>query len=225
MLKSIFFLLIITLNLNAFAQKPKVWHAKATYYSKKFDGRKTYSGERFNSNKFTAAHRNFPLQTLVKVINPKNSKYVIVRINDRFFRKNYIDLTYIAAKNLDIIRSGIANVNLQILDSTYMEEYLSQSKTTDLIDTNNYTVSKLPETDSSLHYYIRVASFKFKKNAEVYLSKELPKNFKAIVSIRKTTFKKKPLYKVIVGPYATKTEAEEVIKKTKKKFKDATIIQ
>jgi rare lipoprotein A len=120
----IFYILLYNIALS---QNSKILDAKVTYYSKKFDGRKTYSGERFNSNLFTAAHKNFPLQSLVKITNPKNNRFVIVRINDRFKKQNFIDITYIAAKKLDIINSGIAKVKIQLLDSSFVKDYLSQS--------------------------------------------------------------------------------------------------
>lgn len=209
---------------SALAQYSHVYSAKATYYSKSFNGRKTYSGERFHSNKYTAAHRNFPLQSLVKITNPGNNKSVIVRINDRFHRKNFIDLSLIAAKQIDIIRQGTAKVKLQLLDTSFLQEYLNQTIDSNTIEPIIDLSSDSISMDSSSEFYIRLASFKLKRNAELSIAKNLTKTYKHIASIKKTRYKGKPLYKVIIGPYSTKEEANTVKIKLKTKYKDAVII-
>lgn len=222
--KYLFLILAILLSFKALPQSHKAYDAKATYYSKKFDGRKTYSGERFYSNKFTAAHRNFPLQSLVKVINPKNKKYVIVRINDRFRKKNFIDLTYIAAKNIDILSAGVAKVKLQLLDSSYLMEYNNQTAENKMIDTVKYEISTNYLSDTLQVFYIRIASLKFKKNAQKFINSDLPKDYRAKAFIKKSIYKHKPLYKIIIGPYQTKEETELILSKLHKRYKDAQII-
>jgi len=86
----------------------------ARYYKHKYNGRKTSSGEIYSSKKLTAAHPTLPLGTLVKVVNPANNKSVIVRINDRCRgnEKSLIDLSLSAARELDIIKQGAANVRI-----------------------------------------------------------------------------------------------------------------
>ena len=85
-----------------------------TYYAKKFEGRKTTSGERYRAAKLTAAHRKLPFGTLVKVRNLRNDKVVVVRINDRgpFSKKFELDLSQSAAKALGIYRLGYAKVEI-----------------------------------------------------------------------------------------------------------------
>jgi len=80
----------------------------ARYYAKRFKGRKTSSGERYDPNKLTAAHPNLPLGMEVKVINPANNRSVIVTINDRCRKRKelYIDLSRQAAMDLGILRRG-----------------------------------------------------------------------------------------------------------------------
>jgi hypothetical protein len=73
----------------------------ATYYHNKYVGRKTANGETFTNNGFTAAHRNIEFNTIVKVVNIRNNKFVYVRINDRC-KSNVIDLTTRAAKQIGI---------------------------------------------------------------------------------------------------------------------------
>jgi rare lipoprotein A len=85
----------------------------ATYYAKRYNGRKTNSGERYKPEKLTAAHPSFPLGTKVKVVNLSNRNEVIVRINDRCRkRKSHetIDLSRAAAKKLGFFGKGMARV-------------------------------------------------------------------------------------------------------------------
>lgn len=87
----------------------------ASWYGKKFQGRKTASGERFDMYAMTAAHRSLPLFSYVKIINLSNQKSVIVKINDRgpFARNRLIDISYAAALKLDLIRMGTAKVRIE----------------------------------------------------------------------------------------------------------------
>ena len=89
----------------------------ASYYAAKFHGRRTASGERFNSKVLTAAHLTLPFGTLLKVTNLRNMKSVIVRVNDRgpHVRGRIVDLSRSAAELLGITRSGVARVQLEIL--------------------------------------------------------------------------------------------------------------
>ena len=90
----------------------------ASYYSSKFEGRKTASGAIFSQQKYTAASNNFPLGIYVRVTNPKNNQFVIVKINDRMAvsmskKGRIVDLTKLAAKEIGIIEQGIGKVLVQ----------------------------------------------------------------------------------------------------------------
>jgi len=91
---------------------------KASYYADKFQGRKTASGEIYDKNKLTAAHRSLKFGTLVRVTNLFNDKSVIVRINDRgpFVESRIIDLSYAAAKKIDMIDQGVAEVLIEAIE-------------------------------------------------------------------------------------------------------------
>jgi len=86
----------------------------ATYYHRKFEGRRTSSGVKYRAKQLTAAHRTLPMGTLITVTNPDNGKSVIVKVNDRgpFSKKLAIDLSESAAKQIGIYRKGVASVNL-----------------------------------------------------------------------------------------------------------------
>jgi rare lipoprotein A (peptidoglycan hydrolase) len=87
----------------------------ATFYSPRFQGRKTASGDIFNHKLFTAASNLFPLGTLVAVKRPDTNLCVIVKVNDRMHPKHrarVIDLSHSAAKYLDMVREGVVKVQI-----------------------------------------------------------------------------------------------------------------
>jgi rare lipoprotein A len=87
---------------------------KASWYGPGFHGKRTASGERFDMNELTAAHRTLPFGTRVRVRNVQNGREVVVRINDRGpqIRDRIIDLSRAAAAALDLLRAGEAAVIL-----------------------------------------------------------------------------------------------------------------
>jgi rare lipoprotein A len=88
----------------------------ATYYADSFHGKRTAYGEKYDKFEFTAAHRTLPLNTKVKVTSINNNKSVIVRINDRgpHGANRIIDLSRAAAKEIDLIRNGVAKVKIEV---------------------------------------------------------------------------------------------------------------
>ena len=87
----------------------------ASWYGRQFHGRKTASGETFDMNGLTAAHRSLPLNCYVKVTNKNNGKSVVVKVNDRgpFHGNRVLDLSYGAAKQLGITGKGVGNVAIE----------------------------------------------------------------------------------------------------------------
>jgi rare lipoprotein A len=90
----------------------------ASWYGPGFDGRRTASGEIFDMRALTAAHRELPFGTVVRVTNRDNGRKVEVRINDRgpFARSRILDLSYGAAEELEMIGPGTARVELVVVD-------------------------------------------------------------------------------------------------------------
>jgi rare lipoprotein A len=109
----------------AFAKDAKSTdHAKAdqvgnaTWYGGAFAGKKTANGERFDPNQYTAAHRKLPFGTWVEVRRPDTGRVVRVRINDRGpwgHEDRIIDLSRKAAEDLDIVRAGVARVEVRVV--------------------------------------------------------------------------------------------------------------
>ncbi|HEX7685156.1 MAG TPA: septal ring lytic transglycosylase RlpA family protein [Trinickia sp.] len=88
---------------------------RASWYGRRFAGRKTASGERYDMYAMTAAHKTLPLASYVRVTNTTNNKSVVVKINDRgpYVRGRVIDLSYAAAKVLGLARAGTARVKIE----------------------------------------------------------------------------------------------------------------
>jgi rare lipoprotein A len=114
-------LLLFTLLLLVFvevqAQVGEKYYGRASYYADKFHGRATSSGEIYDRAEYTAAHRDLPFNTIVEVINTSNNRTAVVKINDRgpFAYNRMIDLSFVAAKDLELLGPGEAEVEMKIL--------------------------------------------------------------------------------------------------------------
>ncbi|MFC1515462.1 septal ring lytic transglycosylase RlpA family protein [Thermodesulfobacteriota bacterium] len=198
-----------TPHAKGFVQK-----GKASWYGKQFHGRKTANGEIYNMYAMTAAHKTLPLGTWVRVYNLENNKEVVVRINDRgpFVRHRIIDLSYTAAKEIDIVGPGTAPVKIVALGRTPSSKAKSPAGTSrDSIDyySGNFT--------------IQVGAFSDRKNAERLLQ-SLDKTYKN-VHISKYNNGFETFYRMRVGRCSTLEEAtkyEEIL--IQNGFEDAFII-
>jgi rare lipoprotein A len=99
----------------------RVLYGTASFYSNKFNGRKTANGEIYSQAKFTCACNVLPLGTWLKVTNMRNGKSVIVKVNDRLHPKmrRIVDLTRAAAQKLNFISSGLTRVKVEVLGKNY----------------------------------------------------------------------------------------------------------
>jgi rare lipoprotein A (peptidoglycan hydrolase) len=95
----------------------KVWVGNASWYGPNFDGKKTANGERFNAESLTAAHPNLPFGSWVRVVNTRNGKFEVVRINDRgpYQEGREIDVSYRVARKIGLIHSGVSQVRLELM--------------------------------------------------------------------------------------------------------------
>ena len=95
----------------------KVWVGNASWYGPNFDGKKTANGERFNAESLTAAHPNLPFGSWVRIVNTRNGKFEMVRINDRgpYQEGREIDVSYRVARKIGLINSGVSQVRLELL--------------------------------------------------------------------------------------------------------------
>jgi len=115
---------------------------KASFYSHKLKGRHTSDGGKYQPDSLTCAHKSLPFGTLLRVFNPSNNKEVIVKVTDRGpHRKGFlIDLSYSAAKQLDMVRQGIASVIITEIES--LPTWKLDTKEPIIAMNNNGIVSK-----------------------------------------------------------------------------------
>jgi len=111
------YLVISLFIFSGFAYRMSTEKGRASYYSSKFEGKKTSSGEIFRQDSLTAAHKTLPFGTRIKVTNLKNDSTVILRVNDRLSKNSghCVDVTLRAAKKLNFVRDGITTVTLEKL--------------------------------------------------------------------------------------------------------------
>jgi rare lipoprotein A (peptidoglycan hydrolase) len=106
-------------KLNASARKPlAVWECTSSWYGDDFDGQPTANGETYDMYATTAAHPTLPLGSIVRVVNPRNHRSQIVRINDRgpYVEGRELDVSYEVARRLGFDQHGLAKVRLELLE-------------------------------------------------------------------------------------------------------------
>jgi rare lipoprotein A len=96
----------------------RIQYGTASYYSNKFQGRKTALGELYDKDKMTCAHNSLPLGSWIKVTNLRNNRSVTVRITDRLHPKNkrLVDLSRAAAAKLGYLNRGLTRVKVEVLE-------------------------------------------------------------------------------------------------------------
>src|SRR5215470_5599311 len=95
----------------------KAWVGNASWYGPEFNGKKTANGEHFDAESLTAAHPNLPFGSLVRIVNARNGKFEVVRINDRgpYQEGREIDVSYRVAREIGLIHSGVSQVRLELM--------------------------------------------------------------------------------------------------------------
>jgi rare lipoprotein A len=130
----------------------------ASWYGGKFQGRTTASGEIFDTNLLTAAHKTLPFGTIVRVTNLENNLSVEVKINDRgpFVEGRIIDLSHAAAKIIEMLGMGVAPVSVEVVSGS--ADIAAEDTAGEIPDKNNGLV------------IIQVGSFQNRKNAQAVLN-------------------------------------------------------
>ena len=145
-----FLLLFVTAFQSYAGTSPQF--GKAAYYHDKFHGRKTANGELYDKEALTAAHKTLPFGTIIKVTRIDNGMAVEVRVNDRGpYKKGFIvDLSRKAAQQVDLIKAGITEVKLEIVETEVVapKPVLSSSG----YNKNSTTVPTLPELTQTASY-------------------------------------------------------------------------
>ncbi len=149
----------------------------ASWYGTKFDGQRTASGEVYDMLALTAASRTLPIPIYAKVTNLDNGRSIIVKVNDRgpFVKNRLIDLSYVAAKKLDYIKTGTAHVEVEAIT--------------------------FDDTTTLAEYYLQVGSFAEKRNA-LKLQSKLASRIDQPVTIESLNYQGHTRYRVEIGPVA-----------------------
>ena len=224
----------------------------ASWYGKKYHGKKTSTGEIYDMYGMSGAHTILPIPSYAKVTNPANGRSVIVRINDRgpFKHDRLIDLSYAAAYKLRLINQGSGLVEVETID-TSVEALLKIPKppltiasttTTTPSTTSAVTVTTAPASTSevytapivttpvnaganivSMQYYVQAGAFKSEANGELLLKKiqglQLAENV-GVANVYNNT-----LYRVRLGPYENRKEADASVANIRKQLNISAIIQ
>lgn len=161
----------------------------ASWYGKKFHGRKTSTGEIYDMYAMTAAHRTLAIPAYARVTHVESGKAVVVRVNDRgpFHSDRIIDLSYTAAHKLGIVSDGTSLVEVQVIDPDLG--------------------SQLTARDEKRRIYLQLGAFSARENADKFAAQvksQLAKTPNALA-----VFIKDGLYRAASGPYATHKDAME----------------
>ena len=167
----------------------------ASWYGRKFHGRLTANQETYDMYQLTAAHKSLPLPAYIKVFNHNNGKSVTVRVNDRgpFVEGRIIDLSYAAAKEIDMVEAGLAPVTIEVINPK--------------IPNPTAKVSNSPNK----HYrgYIQVGAYKEIANASRVVG--LLKRQNLIPRLEQTSYRSATnLHHVRLGPFDTRQELDAV---------------
>ena len=194
----------------------------ASYYNDYFAGKTTASGEKYDPNKLTAAHKSLPIGTIIKVTNLENDKSVIVRINDRgpYIKNRILDLSKSAAMQLGYIPSGFTRVTYTIIESNVVQ--VKDTFSEEQPDEKFYVVNAV-DTSVKMGYGVKLGSFDDPRLAFI-VSKELKTKYNALAYIQTVKLIKGSLYRIFVGNYVSQEEAEQLRASLKKAYPDSKVV-
>lgn len=223
--------------------KPYKERGIASWYGKRYHGRKTSSGETYDMYSMTGAHTTLPLPSYARVTNVENGRSVIVRINDRgpFHNERVIDLSYAAAHKLRLVEKGSGMVEVEAIDVNNIAMLkpvnpvaevvpgpakivtsqveppppVPQASTIDPAEPAQQAPS--PEGD-----YVQVGAFKYKNNADALIDKLKNRNLAADVPLE--SWYNAGTYRVRLGPFASRQEAESAAEKIRRALKTSAIL-
>ena len=177
----------------------------ASWYGKKFHGRRTSNGETYDMYAMTAAHKSLPLPTYVEVRNLKNNKRIIVRVNDRgpFHENRIIDLSYTAARKLDIVANGTGLVEIRAIDAGSRVKKRKAVK-------HGAPVRVASKVGRMQGFYIQVGAFNNEMNAMRLKSNIAPLGEDLII-VRQVRVNGQTVYRVQIGPLHDVDTADNIV--------------
>ena len=199
----------------------------ASYYHAKFNGRRTASGEVYNSALYTAAHKTLPLNSYAVITNLRNNRKVIVKINDRgpFLSKRVIDVSGAAAKELGLLHHGLGQVRVEALHVAKDGKISGVGTKTLVKHTKIAAASHRLVTDKKNHvvakkneYKIKIPRFSSKTEANKFLARLTLPNVKTKI------VKSGKHYDIYFGPVKTQKEANQLKSTLQKRAVGKSII-
>lgn len=184
---------------------------KASFYGDEYQGRKAANGEIFDNAQMTAAHKTLPFGTMVKVTRKDNGKSITVRIIDRgpFKPGRIIDLSQAAAAPIGLVRDGVTDVTVEIVSNaqgTAIASIDNTQKPEIVLENKNVKTISAPQDD----YGIQVGAFSDIKTAERATENLGKKGLNNILIHTGTSATNNTVYRVIVGPFEQKEEAQKI---------------
>ncbi len=214
----------------------------ASWYGKRYHGKKTSTGEIYDMYAMSGAHTVLPIPSYAKVTNPANGRSVIVRINDRgpFKHDRLIDLSYAAAYKLRLIGQGSGLVEVESIDTSAdamqkMAKNMPVNTQTSLavlpetpVATATQTVTSAPDVSTVTNnigsqYYIQVGAFKSESNGDI-LQKKI-QGLELAENVGLANVYNSGLYRVKLGPYASKNEADISAANIRRQLNISAIVQ
>jgi rare lipoprotein A len=192
---------------------------QASYYGKKFHGRKTANGETFNMWAMTAAHKTIPFGSRVRVTNLDNGKTVDVRINDYgpFRKARIIDLSRGAAAKIDMIKSGTARVKVELLSDDGKEDHQKAKGNVEY-----FAVDIKREKLSG--WGVQIASFEKMENLIRYLDRLRARDIDNVF-VQMATVNGQLVHRLVVGAYETEKSARWKLKTMKEQGVDGFVFR
>lgn len=179
----------------------------ASWYGKKFHGRKTANGDRYDMFAMSAAHKTLPLPSYVRVTDLDNGKSVVVKVNDRgpFHSDRIIDLSYAAAAKLGLIGHGTSMVELEVLDPASYVAPAPAPPDTPPLEMASVSATPLPVLGPSSGY-LQIGAYIDPINAAALRDNLQSQGF-APIQIRITNRSDTPIHRVLIGPFRDQDEA------------------
>ena len=189
----------------------------ASWYGKKFHGRRTSSGEPYDMFEMTAAHKTLPLPCFVRVTHNENGKSIVVRVNDRgpFHPGRIIDLSYAAASKLDIVSQGEAPVTIELVKVDTVETPNKNSGPVNPVSYSDFPeVRPIPVYQSvpstPFRPYIQSGSYSDPVNA-IAKREQLTSAGFAQVTIVSTAAAGGDVHRVLLGPFSKRAEFDNAM--------------